>query len=119
MFATASNAARVTADKAALEQDASFALARIGARIRATAPSTQLPTNKDDWLKPSVYVFANGVLIEQLGGVSYTLAESVTAFTLSAPESTGGQALIQVSLSLARGGATTSASTTVRMGGLP
>lgn len=118
MFATASNAARATGDKAALEQDASFALARISARIRATAPSTQLPANKDDWLKPSVYVFANGILVEQLGGVSYTLAESVTAFTLSAPESAGGQALIQVSLSLARGGATTSASATVRMGSL-
>jgi prepilin-type N-terminal cleavage/methylation domain-containing protein len=118
MFATASNAARITADKGALEQDASFALARISARIRATAPSTQLPANQDDWLKPSVYVFANGILAEQLGGASYTLAESVTAFTLSAPESTDGQALIRVSLSLARGGAATTASATVRMGGL-
>jgi prepilin-type N-terminal cleavage/methylation domain-containing protein len=118
MFATASNAARITGDKAALEQDASLALARISARIRATAPSTQLSANQADWLKPSVYVVTNGALIEQLGGVNYVLADSVTAFTISAPPSAGGQALIQVSLSLARGGVTTTASATVRMGGL-
>lgn len=119
MFATAADAARITGDRVALEQEASFALARISARIRATAPSTQLPATQADWLKPSVYVLnTGGTLVEQLGGVNYTLADSVTAFTLSAPPSTGGQALIQVSLTLARGGATTTASATVRMGGL-
>jgi len=118
MFATASNAARITGDQAALEQDARLALTRISARIRATPPSTQLSANRADWLKPSVYVVSNGTLIEQLGGINYVLAESVTAFTITAPPSAGGQALIQVSLSLARGGATTTTGATVRMGGL-
>lgn len=119
MFATASNAARITGDRVALEQEASFALARISARIRATPPSTQLPATQADWLKPSVYFLnSGGTLVEQLGGINYTLAESVTSFTMSSPASTGGQALIQVNLSLARGTATTSASATVRMGGL-
>lgn len=117
MFATASNATRIVGDQAALEQEASFALARISARIRATTPPIAMPANQADWLKPAVYVLANGTLVEQQGTASYLLAESVTAFSLSAPVNSGGQQLIQASLSLARGDASASASVTVRMGG--
>lgn len=125
MLATASNAARITGDKTALEQEARFVLERVSARIRATAPSTQLPATTADWLKPAVYVFtagtngAKGTLVEQLSGDSHLLADSVTNFQLSAPPNTGGQPLIQVSLSLARGDASTTVGATVRMGSLP
>lgn len=118
MFATASNATRIIGDQAALQQEANFALARISARIRATTPPIALSANQADWLKPAVYVFTNGTLVEQQGTASYLLAESVTAFSLSAPVNLGGQQLIQASLSLARGGAVASANVTVRMGGL-
>lgn len=125
MLATASNAARITGDKAGLEQEASFVLERVSARIRATPPTTQLPAATADWLKPAVYVFTPGTngnpgtLVEQLSGDSHLLAESVTNFQLSAPPNTGGHPLIQVSLSLARGDASTTTVATVRMGSLP
>jgi Tfp pilus assembly protein PilW len=121
MLQTASAAARVGADQVALEQEANFAIARISARIRASAPS-QLAGASSDWLKPAVYSLSNGTLIEQQGKDTYVVAESVTAFSLSAPASADGQPLVQVSLTLARNGAGSNASTSagavVRMGGM-
>lgn len=116
MLETASAAARIGGEQAALEREADFAIERISDRIRATAPSTQLPADRTDWLKPAVYVRDGSTLFEQQKGVNYTLAESVTAFSLDAPASIGGAPVIQVSLTLARGGFNTTASATVRMG---
>lgn len=116
MLETASATARVGGDQAALEQEADFALERIAARIRATAPSP-LTGPTTDWLKPAVYVLANGSLVEQLGGSNYTLADSVTTFSLAAVANTGSQPLIRVSLTLTRNGTSVSASSVVRMGG--
>jgi Tfp pilus assembly protein PilW len=116
MLETASAAARIGGDQAALEQEADFALERIGARIRATPPST-LAGPTTDWLKPAVYVVADGTLVEQLGGTNYPLAASVTGFSLAAATNAGAQPLIRISLTLARNGASLSASSVVRMGG--
>lgn len=117
MLQTTAAAARITGEQASIESEASFAIERIAARIRATPPSSQLATKaSSEWLKPAVYVLDKGVLVEQLNGVSYVLAESVTDFALSAPAADGASPLIGVSLSLAKGDATTSASTTIRMG---
>jgi prepilin-type N-terminal cleavage/methylation domain-containing protein len=122
MLQTASAAARIGGDQLALEQEANFAIARISARIRASAPS-QLTGLTSDWLKPAVYSLdSNGTLTEQQGKDTYVVAESVTAFSLSAPASADGQPLVQVSLTLERkdagSNASTSASATVRMGGM-
>lgn len=117
MLQTASAAANVAQEQASLQRDADFALERIATRIRATPPSITLAGKpSSEWLKPAVYVLNNGTLIEQQGKDSYVLAESVTAFELSAPVNDGPQPLIKVSLSLARGGGGTSATALVRMG---
>ena len=118
MLDTAHAAARVTGEQAALEREAGFALERIAARIRATPASSSLQNQPDsEWLKPAVYAHLdNGTLVERQNGAEYPLADSVTAFELSAPPVQGAGALIQVSLTLQRGDASASASATVRMG---
>lgn len=118
---TAAAAARIGGDQLALEQEATFAIARISARIRASAPS-QLISVSNDCLKPAVYLLCAGTLTETQGKDTYVVAESVTAFSLSVAASADGQPLAQASLTLARNSAgsnaSTSASATVRMGGM-
>ena len=118
MLQNAATAARIGGEQAALEQEADFAIERISDRIRATPPSTQLPSNRDDWLKPAVYFLSAGILYEQQKGINYPLAGSVTGFNLAAPASISGRPVIQVSLTLERNGFNASASATVRMGGV-
>ena len=115
MLGTASSASRVAASRIALEQEADFALARIAARIRITASSEDLSKPSTEWLKPAVYTLVGGVLLEQQGSDTYRLAESVTAFSLSAPAA-DGTPRITATLSLERDGASTTAVTTVRLG---
>lgn len=118
LLQSAGASARVAADQVALEREADFALERIAARIRDTAPAAGL-TDKpsSEWFKPAVYSVTDGVLVEQQGTERYVLAESVSGFSLSASSSEAGQPLIKVSLGLAReGGASTTAVTTVRLG---
>jgi Tfp pilus assembly protein PilW len=118
MLQTATAAASVTGDQAALEQETSFALERIAARIRATAPTSALADKPNtEWLKPAaVYSLSNGTLIEQQGKESYVVAESVTAFDMTVAAAESNQPLLTVSLSLAKGSASTSATAVVRMG---
>ena len=119
MLQTASAAARMSGDRVTLEREAEFALERIAARIRVTAPSKALIDKpSDEWLKPAVYSVSNGVLVERQGSETHILAESVTAFSLTATAADSPQPLVTVSLSLGlpNGGASTSASATVRMG---
>lgn len=119
MLQSASAAARVSGDQATLEREAGFALDRIAARIRVTAPSQALLDKpSDEWLLPAVYSVSNGVLVERQGTATHILAESVTAFSLTVSAAASPQPLITVSLGLGlpNGGASTSASATVRMG---
>ena len=119
MMQTASAAARISGDRVALERDADFALERIAARIRITAASkAELDKPNSEWLTPAVYSVSGGVLVEQQGSAIYTLAESVTAFSLTASATDSQHPLVTVSLSLGLpdGSASTSASATVRMG---
>lgn len=119
MQQTASAAARVTGDQVTLERDADFALERIAARIRATAPSAALSGASSSWLAPVSYVLSNGTLVErQASTPDLALADSVTDFQLGAPTVIAGRQLIRVSLSLARGDASVTANATVRMGGM-
>jgi prepilin-type N-terminal cleavage/methylation domain-containing protein len=120
LLENANAATRIAGERLALERDASFALARIATRIRATAPSITLQDSAStEWLKPAVYSVVDGSLVEQLDGNVNVLAEAVTDFRLSAPPVAAGRPVIQVSLSLARGDAATTATTTVRMGSKP
>jgi Tfp pilus assembly protein FimT len=119
MLQTASATSRAGGDRVAIEREANFAIDRVAARIRATAVPDKISGTPADWLQPTVYVLNNGVLSEQQGKLSYVVAESVTDFSLAAPSTTGSQPLVKVSITLARGDATTTASTTVRLGGLP
>ena len=117
MLQTANATASVAGDQIALQREADFALERIAARIRASAPSAKtIDKPSSEWLKPAEYVFSNGALLEQQGKESYVLAESVTAFTLSGAMTDSAQPLIKVSLSLARGASSTTVAATVRMG---
>jgi len=119
MLQTASAAAGVGQEQIALQRDADFVLERVAARIRATpAPATLAGKPSSDWLKPAVYIYNadTGVLVEQQGKESYVLAESVTAFKLSAPVNDSAQQLININLSMTRNGSSTSAMATVRMG---
>jgi len=120
MLATASTAARIADEQLTLERDADFALERIAARIRATAPAADLrdkPVN--DWLKPAIYsVNAAGALVEQQGTDIYVLTEpgAVTDFSLSAPVTEASVPSIRISLTMKRGAASTTSVATVRMG---
>lgn len=122
MLATASTAARIADEQGTLERDADFALERIAARIRATAPAADLrdkPVN--DWLKPAIYsVSAAGALVEQQGTETYPLTEpgsvGETDFILSVPLTEASQPAIRISLTMKRGAASTTAVATIRMG---
>jgi len=126
MMGTASNAARIADDQVALEREADFALERIVARIRATAPPPDMQNKpSSEWLKPEA-VFSliispgarAGVLVEQRGKETYVLTdpETVTSFELTMPVTEASQPAIRVSLSMERGAASTTAVATVRMG---
>ena len=123
MLQTASGAARIAGDRVALEREADFALERIAARIRVTQSAPRLlEKNSSEWLKPAVYTLGDGRLVEELGGKSHILAESVKDFSLDARSVDSMHPLVIVSLSLERRDAAgaitaaTTASATVRMG---
>jgi type II secretory pathway component PulJ len=117
MLQTASAAASIAGNQVALEREADFALERIAARIRATAPTKALTDKPSaEWLKPAVYSVSNGTLIERQGNETYVLAESVTALGLTVTAAESAQPLLTVSLTLTNGGASTMATRTVRMG---
>ena len=117
MLQTAAAAASATGNQAALEQEAGFALERIAARIRATAPTKALADKPyAEWLKPAVYTWSDGTLTEKLDTKTSILAESVSGFDMTVAGAEGGQPLLTVSLSLDNGTASTSATIAVRMG---
>jgi type II secretory pathway component PulJ len=87
-----------------LERQADFAVQRIAAQVRGGAPIAN-------------YSVSGGKLIETKGTVVSTLADSVTAFTPNMPVNAVGQQLVQVSLTLARDGASATAMATIRAGG--
>ena len=119
MLQTSGTAARVTDDQTAIERDADFALERIAARIRATSASASLTGSSSSWFAPVSYVVSNGSLVERQANMpDLVLADSVTDFQLNAPTVYSGRQVIQVSLTLARGNAGTSANQTVRVGGM-
>jgi prepilin-type N-terminal cleavage/methylation domain-containing protein len=117
MLQAATSATRAEDKRAALEQEANFAIARIAARIRITPPS-QIGANPDDWFKPAIYSHSvsTKVLVEKQDKKSYVRAESVTAFSIDVPAATEDTTLVQVSLALERDGDTANANATVRMG---
>jgi type II secretory pathway pseudopilin PulG len=119
MLQTASAVARFAGDRVALEREADFALERIATRIRATAPTKEVADKpSSEWLKPAVYSASNGMLIEQQGNETYVLAESVSAFGMTAAAVDSAHPLITVSLSLSLGPGkvSTTAVASVRMG---
>jgi Tfp pilus assembly protein PilW len=87
-----------------LERQADFAVQRIVSQVRSGAPIANYSVNA-------------GRLVETNGTVVSTLADSVTAFTPTMPVNAVGQQLVQVSLTLARDGASATAAATVRAGG--
>jgi Tfp pilus assembly protein FimT len=118
MLQTASAAASVTGNQAALEQEANFALERIAARIRVTVPTSALKDKPNtEWLKPAaMYSLSGSTLVETLDKKTSVVAESVTAFDMTVAGAESAQPLLTVSLSLGNGAASTSATAVVRMG---
>jgi prepilin-type N-terminal cleavage/methylation domain-containing protein len=117
MLQTAAAAASATGNQAALEQEANFALERIAARIRATAPTAAVKDKPyAEWLKPAVYTWSGSTLTEKLDTKTSILAESVTGFAMTVDGAASDEPLITVSLSLANDTGSTSATIVVRMG---
>jgi prepilin-type N-terminal cleavage/methylation domain-containing protein len=104
LVSTTAAASSHTGPRFELERQADFAVQRIAAQLRSGAPTTN-------------YTVSGGKLIETNGTVTSTLADSVTAFSQTMPVSAVGQQLVQVSLTLTRGGASATAVATVRAGG--
>lgn len=121
LLRTNAAASSVAADRVALERDADFALERIAARVRATAPTLLAPqpvsSSSGNWFSVT-FQFSGGTLTESGSGTSRVLAENVSAFSITAPTVLTGQQLVQASLTLTRGDASTTHSATVRLGGL-
>ena len=88
----------------ALQREADFAVQRIAAQVRSGTPVASYARDGDR-------------LVETRGGAVSTLAESVTDFSQATQASNAGQQLVQISLTLARDGASASAGATVRVGG--
>jgi prepilin-type N-terminal cleavage/methylation domain-containing protein len=86
-----------------LEREAAFALQRIVSQVR-------------DGMPVANYTLDGDKLVETSGATVSTLAGSVTAFSLATPAAATSKQLVHVSLTLARGGATATASSTVRVG---
>lgn len=86
-----------------LQHEAAFAVQRIVAQVRAGAPLAN-------------YTLEGDRLLEKNGTATSTLATSVTAFSQAMPAAAAGQQLVQVSLTLARDGASASADATIRAG---
>lgn len=101
---TTAAASSHTGPRFELERQAAFAVQRIAAQVRGGAPIAN-------------YSLSGGKLVETNGTATNTLADSVTSFTQSTPASAAGQQLVQVSLTLARDGASATASATIRAGG--
>jgi Tfp pilus assembly protein FimT len=112
-------AAALAADRAALLRDAELALERIGAVVRASTASTLKQgadtTSSGSWF-PVTFKLQNGQLVQT--NPNGVLADGVVRFSITAPEVATGRQLVQVSLTLARGDATVSAATTLRLGGV-
>lgn len=89
----------------ALQREAAFALQRVASAVRRGVPAAS-------------FTYSDGKLIETNEAGQHTLAGSVTHFVLALPAEYAGQQLVQVSLKLERDGATTTASATVRTGGV-
>lgn len=120
MQRTAASAGAIVRDQMEVQREADFALDRIAARIRATAPAV-LPSKASDdtsgnWFGTVTFQRKGEQLIERSGGTDRVLAEQVTGFSILAPATPGAQPVIQVILSLSRNGATTKAEAMVRMG---
>jgi len=119
MLRTASAAAAIGADQTAIEREADFALGRIATRIRATAADKVTPligsSCDTDETTPVQYKVAEKVL-KDTEGTGYVLAESVDCITLASTVSSTGQTFVTVSLALARGDASTTATAVVPLG---
>lgn len=104
LIGTTANASSHLKPRFDLQREADFAVQRIAAQVRSGLP-------------PASYARDGDRLIETNGASVSTLAESVTTFSQTMLVSGAGQQLVQVSLTLARDGASASAGATVRLGG--
>lgn len=109
------------ATRLTLEQDASFALERIAAQVRAT-PRKKLDPNasvsdSDKWFGPVRFSMKADQLIERRGAADHVLADAVRQFSITATAVGDDTTLVEARLDLERGAETASATTVVRMGG--
>lgn len=105
-----------------LQARLSFASRRIAAAV-AAAPLKPLAakaqaTTSGDWLLPVTYSLVNGVLTEQDGAGSRTIADGVTGFSVASPALAAGRPVVEISITM-KGAreATATANIAVRLGG--
>lgn len=121
MLDTTVDAGSAVATRRALDQDAAFAIERIAARIRAT-PRRRLDPNtsasdSESWF-PARFSKKASQLVEKLDGTERVIADSVTAFSITAQNVGADATLVEATVELQLGAETASATTVVRMGGL-
>lgn len=123
MLQTSVLAGTENAGRAALEQDLRFALERIGSEIRATPRRVLSPQNtalvdSGSWFDKSRFrVNAGQQLIEVRDGLDNVVADSVTAFSISARTVGLDATIVEATLKLERDAETAQGSIAVRMGG--
>ncbi|WP_036168254.1 prepilin-type N-terminal cleavage/methylation domain-containing protein [Massilia sp. 9096] len=118
-----------------LNGDLRFALDRVAARVTTAArpaqlqpqaPPPQFPPYGDTpavaaWIAPFAYSVSGTSLVETDPGVTPTrtsvIAANVASFKLSAVDTTYGQGLVRIELTLAANGASASGARTVRLWG--
>jgi len=110
----------IAANRQALLHDAEFAVERMAYVIR-NSPVGVLSQGADtttsgSWFAQTFKLDHGQLLQTSPNGV---LADNVTAFAIVAPQVQAGQQLVQISLTLARGGTSVSTGATVRVGGAP
>lgn len=123
MLETSVRASTGNAGRAALEQDLRFALDRIGAEVRASARKPLTPQNtaladSGGWFDRSRFrINASNQLIEVRDGIDNVVADSVSAFGISARTVGVDATIIEANLKLERDTDTVQGSIAVRMGG--
>lgn len=118
LTADMATALAIAADRQILLRDAEFALGRMAYVIENSPPGMLKQgadtTTSGTWFAQT-FKLANGQLVQT--NPDGVLADNVTGFAVTAPETVAGQQLVQVTLTLARGDASASTGMTVRLGG--
>lgn len=123
--AAAANASTIA--QLEVQQQARFAVRRIMSQVRLAKPGTlgakSDPASSSGWLSPTLYDLRAGssagtlALVETISATSRVVAEPVTYFSITSPDVTAGQTLVEVSVTVGQGDISATAKGSARLGG--